>query len=233
MGSKKSGSGPGAGRRRPANARFAAPRMPTPAETWQAIRTRLRPASHPSTTSESAMDSSYNPTDLFVGESEPRDKSSRRTVELLNPNAATASRFRPRPHPRKAKSSAANSTSRYGDDDEAGPSSGITHDPVSHIVVDNDFEQFTPKVAQSDSGSTNRTPGASGKVTGTGRGSDEEDGPYTPSDAASISRGQRGWARKNPVYEMLVDRIWPNVGHFLDSSFPEPAKERSFQKEVC
>jgi hypothetical protein len=153
-------------------------------------------------------------------------------VELLNPNNGTASRFKPRPLPRKAKSSAANSTSRYGDDDEAGPSSGATHDPVSHVVVDNDFEQFTPQMAKSESGSTNRTPGASGtKVTGNAS-EDEDGGPYTPTDGASISRGQRGWARRNVVYEMLVERVWPNLAHFMDSSFPEPAKERSFQKEV-
>lgn len=212
--------------------RFAAPRLPTAGEAWQAVRARLTPASHPSTTSESAIDSSFNHTDLFHLESEPRDKSTRRTVELLNPNAGTASRYKPRPHIKKAKSSAANSNSRYGDDEEPGPSSGTTWEPISHIVVDNDFEQFTPQLAKSESGSTNHTPGASG-TKATGAGSDgEDDTPFSPSDGASISRGQRGWARRNPVYEMLVERIWPNLAHFLDSSFPEKIKERSFQKEV-
>ena len=231
---KSGGGGSTSKKRRGANARFATARLPTAGEAWQAVRARLTPASHPSTTSESAIDSSFNHTDLFHLESEPKDKSSRRTIQLLNPNAGTASKFKPRPSVRKAKSSAANSTSRYGDDDEPGPGSGAVHDPISHIVVDNDFEQFTPQAAKSESGSTTRTPGAGTKgETGTGAGSDEEDGtPYTPSDGASISRGNRGWARRNPAYELVVERIWPNLAHFLDSSFPEPAKERSFQKEV-
>lgn len=160
------------------------------------------------------MGSSFNHTDLFA-ESE-RDHG---TLNLLNPTAGTASRYKRRDtYYRRPKSSGANSASRYGDDDaETG-----THDLFNHIVVDNDFEQIHPPGARSDSGSTNRTPEPSNKQ--------EDDEPPSRSDTGSISRG-KSWGTNTRAYSM-IERVSRTVAHFLDSSFPEPAKERSYQKEV-
>jgi hypothetical protein len=225
----------------PQKTRFAPSRF---SHAWARIIEHLTPPSHPSTTSESGIESSFNNTDLFYAESvEPSNNS--HPLDLLNPRSATTSKHKKtttvtdrlvRSRTRQ-KSSVANSTSRYGDDEDT----FVSSDPVSHVVVENDFEQYIPVVARSDSGSTNRTPGLSTQnaIESSGAGivskenGDEDGPPKTRSDAGSIRRDMRGnWIRRTVVYELLVDRAWPNFKHFLDSSFPEATKERSFQKEV-
>lgn len=213
---------------------------------WSALKHRLTPPSHPSTTSESGIDSSFNNTDLFYSESEHQHGSTGTSaaVDLLNPRAATSGKHKRKGVPERLirsrtrqKSSVANSTSRYGDDEE--PGAGSNAEPVSHVVVDNDFEHYIPVVAKSDSGSK-ASGGPTGVLESSGAGfvsrtEEDEDGnpTKTRSDAGSIRTNMRGnWLKRSWPYELLVDRAWPNFRHFLDSSFPEPAKERSFQKEV-
>jgi hypothetical protein len=213
---------------------------------WSALKHRLTPPSHPSTTSESGIDSSFNNTDLFYSESEHQHGSTGTSaaVDLLNPRAATSSKHKRKGVPERLirsrtrqKSSVANSTSRYGDDEE--PGAGSNAEPVSHVVVDNDFEHYIPVVAKSDSGSK-ASGGPTGVLESSGAGfmsrtEEDEDGnpTKTRSDAGSIRTNMRGnWLKRSWPYELVVDRAWPNFRHFLDSSFPEPAKERSFQKEV-
>ncbi|WWD17522.1 hypothetical protein CI109_101963 [Kwoniella shandongensis] len=225
--------------------RFAPSKFST---VWQKVKNSLTPPSHPSTTSESALGSSFrNTTDLYYSESISGDPS-HLPLELLNPKGGTDGK-----HKRKgisdrisssgrggmrnrARSSQANSTSRYGDDDDM---SGKPNDPVSHVVVEANFDHFTPTVPRSDSGY-----GASG---GNGsrnhdtlystKGEDDEDGggDHTRSEVGSTGRrGSRnpGWIRRNSAVAWVTERMWPNIMHFLNSSFPEPSKERSFQKEA-
>ncbi|WVQ72758.1 hypothetical protein IAR50_002318 [Cryptococcus sp. DSM 104548] len=206
---------------------------------WRALKTHLTPPSHPSTTSESALGSGLNNTDNMYYE----DGSAVRhlPLELLNPKAGTDGR-----HKRKSDknsgsrnglrnrargSQGATSTSRYGDDDDM---SAKPAEPVSRIVVDNNFEHFTPMVPKSDSGyGSGRTPGTNA-TPGVDIEEEEDGTPMDRSDAASTQRRNSSvqWIRRNSVVEMVVDRIWPNFKHFLDSSYPEPSKERSFQKEL-
>ncbi|AFR92243.1 two-component system sensor molecule [Cryptococcus neoformans C23] len=225
-------------------ARFAPSRL---SSVWRSLVSHLTPPSHPSTTSESALGSSLrNTTDNMYYE----DGSAVRhlPLELLNPKAGTDSR-----HKRKGVSdtknsgsrgglrqrlrgSQANSNSRYGDDDDM---SAKPSEPVSRIVVDNNFEHFTPAVPKSDSGyGSGRTPGTNG-TPGDGDIGDDEDEEGTRgqrSDGASTTQRRSSaaaqWIQKNAVVEWVTDRLWPNVKHFLDSSYPEPIKEHSFQKEL-
>ncbi|ODO08017.1 hypothetical protein I350_03600 [Cryptococcus amylolentus CBS 6273] len=216
-------------------ARFAPSNL---SSVWRSIKTRLTPPSHPSTTSESALGSGLNNTDNMYYE----DGSAVRhlPLELLNPKAGTDGR-----HKRKSKNSGsrnglrnrargsqgATSTSRYGDDDDM---SAKPAEPVSRIVVDNNFEHFTPMVPKSDSGyGSGRTPGTNA-TPGMDLEEEEDGTPLDRSDAASTQRrnSRTLWIRRNSVVEMMVDRVWPNFKHFLDSSYPEPSKERSFQKEL-
>jgi hypothetical protein len=139
------------------------------------------------------------------------------------------------------KSSGAASNSRFGDDEDPNKE----YEPVSHTVVDNSFDQFVPTTAKSDSGSTNRMSGGVGRqdsqvmsattkdevATGLGGGTQTEKG-YERSEGPSVMDRTRRWVYAIPGVEFTVDTAWPSVKHFFDSSFPEPAKERSFQKEV-
>jgi hypothetical protein len=142
---------------------------------WASIRRHLTAPTHPSTTSESAHGSGiYADTDLFTyndvhGMRSP--SGNHLPLELIDPVAASrrkkgfrnflksgnsiknADQLSPENWKRGKGSQPG---SRYGDDEE-GP-----FEPVSSVVVDNDFEQVVPLAARSDSGSTNRTPGASG-----------------------------------------------------------------------
>jgi hypothetical protein len=38
--------------------------------------------------------------------------------------------------------------------------------------------------------------------------------------------------QKTPGYEFVMERAWPAIRHFFDSSFPEPSKENAFQKDT-
>lgn len=220
---------PRAGQR---TARFAPSSMST---IWTKVKNHLTPPSHPSTTSESAVDSSFNNTEnLYLGATSEHGGVNGPTLDLLNPMAGTTSKYKKTR--RRPKSSAANSNSRYGDDEDlnANPS-----EPFEHVVVDNDFEHFVPPAARSEGGSTNA--GIS-KNSGTGLFSrtskDEEkeedmEARATRSDMGSIRRDRRqSWVKRSMAYEFVVERLWPNLKHFFDSSFPEPSKERAFQKEV-
>ncbi|WVR07277.1 hypothetical protein IAU60_004318 [Kwoniella sp. DSM 27419] len=223
------------------------------AQMWDKVVTHLTPPSHPSTTSESALGSSFrNTTDNYYYNESISGAPTHLPLELLNPNAGTDGRHKRRGVSEKtsnrgglrlrARSSQAASTSRYGDDDDM---NSKPNEPVSHVVVDADFEQFTPALAKSDSGFSGRTPGTDGKgghlSTLYSKGEEGEDdeneggGGMSRSDGASTTRRTSmagNWVRKNPAVEWVTDRFWPNFRHFLDSSFPEPSKERSFQKEA-
>jgi hypothetical protein len=79
-----------------------------------------------------------------------------------------------------------------------------------------------------------------GRIEGSQAGTDLGGGGRRPSgvddnDATSMkTRRDTGpnWIQQTRVYEMLVGRVWPNLSYFLDSSYSEPSKERSFMKEV-
>lgn len=224
--------------------RFAPSRL---SSVWRSLVSHLTPPSHPSTTSESALGSSLrNTTDNMYYE----DGSAVRhlPLELLNPNAGTDGRHKRRGVSdtknsgsrgglrQRLRGSQANSNSRYGDDDDL---SAKPSEPVSRIVVDNNFEHFTPAVPKSDSGyGSGRTPATNG-TPGGGEIGDDEDEEGTRglrSDGASTTQRRSSaaaqWIQRNVVVEWVTDRFWPNVKHFLDSSYPEPSKEHSFQKEV-
>ncbi|WRT66117.1 uncharacterized protein IL334_003070 [Kwoniella shivajii] len=216
---------------------------------WQNVKSHLTPPSHPSTTSESAIGGSSfrNTTDNYYSESQYGGGSSHLPLELLNPNAGTEGKHKRRGGNStgrgglrlRARSSQAASTSRYGDDDDM---SSKPNDPVSHVVVDANFEHFTPPVPKSDSGFSNKTPATNGIDSSGGnaysKGEEDDDngnGTYDRSDAGSTNRrGSRAhnWVRQNTVIAWITERFWPNFKHFLDSEFPEPSKERSFQKEA-
>lgn len=211
---------------------------------WSNLVSHLTPPSHPSTTSQSALDSGLTHTDGFYGpdSSFGAEKDDTHPLQLLKPNAHP-SRLRRLQSRKKAKSSGANSTSRYGDDDDP---LAANHEPVSHLVVDNNFEHFTPPPPKSDSG-TGATPQGMGlpddsvqrhSTLGRSEDADADDGEKTPTRVGGGTRSEasrldtaRTFVQKAPGYELLVERAWPIVRHFFDSSFPEPAKERSFQKE--
>ncbi|KIR40777.1 two-component system sensor protein [Cryptococcus deuterogattii 99/473] len=224
--------------------RFAPSRL---SSVWRSLVSHLTPPSHPSTTSESALGSSLrNTTDNMYYE----DGSAVRhlPLELLNPNAGTDGKHKRRGVSdtknsgsrgglrQRLRGSQANSTSRYGDDDDL---SAKPSEPVSRIVVDNNFEHFTPAVPRSDSGyGSGRTPATNG-TPGGGEIGDDEDEEGTRglrSDGASTTQRRSSaaaqWIQRNVVVEWVTDRFWPNVKHFLDSSYPEPSKEHSFQKEL-
>ncbi|WVQ82274.1 hypothetical protein IAT38_004402 [Cryptococcus sp. DSM 104549] len=216
---------------------------------WQSVKTHLTPPSHPSTTSESALGGSFrNTTDMFYSES-VNGGQDHLPLELLNPKIGTVGKHKRRGVSdrnsgsrgglrSRARGSQANSTSRYGDDDDM---SARPAEPVSRIVVDNNFEHIAPPVPKSDSGYSTRTPGTNMTPGQRGEGAqnDEEGGDGSPqhdrSDGASTT-GRRNstvnWVRRNSAVAWFTDRLWPNVKHFLDSSYPEPSKERSFQKEL-
>ncbi|OCF42763.1 two-component system sensor protein [Kwoniella heveanensis CBS 569] len=225
-------------------------------EFWTSVKTHLTPPSHPSTTSESALGGSSfrNTTDTYYYSESTSGQPGHLPLELLNPNAGTDGKHKRRGGGDRssarggagglrfrARSSQGASTSRYGDDDDM---SARPNEPVSHVVVENNFEHFTPVVAKSDSGYSNRTPGASAAggrldtLYSKGEGEDEggeEGGAHDRSDVASTARrGSRAenWVKKNMVIVWVTERFWPNLRHFMDSSFPEPSKERSFQKEA-
>ncbi|OCF57149.1 two-component system sensor protein [Kwoniella mangroviensis CBS 10435] len=226
---------------------------------WQSVKTHLTPPSHPSTTSESAIGGSSfrNTTDnYYYNESVHGGGSSHLPLELLNPKAGMEGKHKRRMGNSsasrgggglrlRARSSQAASTSRYGDDDDL--SSSKPNEPVSHIVVDANFEHFTPAMAKSDSGFSNKTPGTNtnnGGLDSKNEGDGEDGGDttlnggqmgYDRSDIASTTRrGSRAenWVKTNTAVVWMTERFWPNVKHFLDSEFPEPSKERSFQKET-
>ncbi|KAL7421501.1 hypothetical protein Q5752_003270 [Cryptotrichosporon argae] len=228
----------------------------------------LTPPSHPSTTSESALGSSYHNTD-FGGSSYPNTempleyptspppgpsagkrklKSSvwgRRNADegATSPPVVGRDTFNRsasglpldllsrdgKRRRRRAKASNANSTSRCGDDDD-GP-----YEPVTVLVVDNDFEQFTPKPAKSgsESGST-PMPSASGAGTRrTGDDGDDGDGDGCFNDNSSVRRDRRKhWIMRSAVWEWAFERVWPVVLHFVDSGYPEASKEKAYQKEA-
>lgn len=218
--------------------RFAPSRV---SAAWQKVVSHLTPPSQPSTTSQSAIDSTFNHTDLYYNESL---NITVQHLDLLNPKSGTHDRHKRMGFRRKGvKTSQANSNSRFGDDEDPGQ----PNEPVSHIVVDADFDHFTPATAKSDSDSNSQTPDASAANTKQAASSgsdlgfskaeadddDEEGNRADRSDAQSMRPDRRStWLQRTAAYEWIFERLWPNIRHFFDSSFPEPSKERSFQKEV-
>ncbi|WVO16425.1 hypothetical protein L204_104101 [Cryptococcus depauperatus] len=230
---------PGQNRTGKGKARFTPSKLST---VWQNVKIRLTPSSHPSTTSESALGSMRNTTDNMYYEDESIIR--HLPLELLNPKAGQDGKHKKRASDRnsssrgglrnRARSSQANSNSRCGDDDDyAIPAT----EPVSRIVVDNNFEYFTPAAPKSDSGHSNRTLGTT--KTPEGGIPDDEGGTVgdygEKSDAVSTTQIRSSvavWVRNNSVIEWITQRLLPNVKHFFDSSYSEPSKERSFQKEA-
>jgi hypothetical protein len=151
---------------------------------------------------------------------------------------------------RRGKTSGHPSGSRCGEDDE-GP-----FEPVATVVVENDFEQVVPLAARSDSGSTNRTPGASG--TGLSHGpttkegsslfgksegrTDQEGDEEAVADSGSpgggstkASRQRKDWKKRvqrSWIYEFLFVTVWPSIVYFFNMKYSDPSKERAFTKEV-
>jgi hypothetical protein len=116
-----------------------------------------------------------------------------------------------------------NSNSRFGDDEDQNiDNNDKPPEPVSHIVVDNDFAVFVP-APRSESGST-RTPGG-------GTGFSEHGNTGTESaDGMSIRRDRRdNWIQRSLAYELIVERIAPSIAHFFDSSFQEPKVSQRFK----
>jgi hypothetical protein len=131
------------------------------------------------------------------------------------------------------------SGSRYEGEDDEGP-----WEPVSSVVVDNDFEQVIPLAARSDSGST-RTPGGGASTTqkeGSSlfgpKSENVEEGHRRNSattEGAVTTIGKRSedhWIQNTRVYELVSSTIWPSVQHFFDSKYSDPQKEKAFMKEV-
>ena len=218
------------------HAHFAPPKLST---VWADFKQRITPASHPSTTSESAHGAISSDSYYLGGSSH----SSHLPLELLDPKSHPSKLGRRKAHSgtnsrRRGNNSAGASQSRDGteghdgdgDDDEAIADA----EPVSHIVVDNNFDHFVPRPPRSDSGST---PGTGKSDTQNGDSPDGEDGQCGPIDTeqSTISRMDlaKAWAYRIPGYTLIFERLWPNLRHFFDSSFPEQSKERSFRKEVC
>lgn len=238
-------------------------------QVWASFRKRLTPATHPSTTSESAHGSGlYAETDMFG-----YNEDSRRTgpsagghlpVETIDPMAAknrnrrkgigkllgngnnkTSRSGRPIDTLKRGMTSGQQSGSRYEGEDDEGP-----WEPVSSVVVDNDFEQVIPHAGRSDSGST-RTPGGGNstvqkegsslfgpksenlddRVGGGGRRNSAvtEEGLTT---AGKRSEGFERWIQHTRVYETLVLTVWPSIMYFFDAKYSDPQKENAFMKEV-
>lgn len=240
----------------------------TLSRVWASVRKHLTPLTHPSTTSESAMGSGlYAETDLFgydEGGGRRTRSQSHLPLELIDPVAA---RHRKKgmsgllkggsgkgkgqggrtDSSKRGLNSLQQSGSRYDGEDDEGP-----WEPVSTVVVDNDFEQVVPLAARSDSGST-RTPGASASHMGatTKEGSSlfgpksedvDEAGQRRNSVASEVEglattggrrdEDGRNWIQQTRVYEMLMVTMWPSVKYFFDSKYIDPQKEYAFMREV-
>lgn len=197
--------------------RFAPTRWSTAVEY---IVKHIRPPSHPSTTSqsqdlESGTETSgpsrarSNGKDIgdYVLENRPKSRFRSTGGSKQESNGSRGKR---------KTGSRTNSNSRFGDeDDENNENTDRPPEPVSHVVVDNDFAVFVPP-PRSDSGST-RTPGG-------GTGLSEHGGTGTESaDGMSIRRDRRSnWIQRTLAYEIIVERVAPSIAHFFDSSFQEP-----------
>lgn len=108
------------------------------------------------------------------------------------------------------------------------------YEPVHHVVVDSDLGMYIPP-SKSDNGSA-ATPGNTGLHTTTDGShlSRSQAGHTTGSngDGSSIRRENRAsWITRSWAYELAVERCWPAVKYFCESSFPEPAKEKAYLKE--
>jgi hypothetical protein len=176
--------------------------------SWDIIRQRLRNPSHPSTTSQSALEGG---TDTGFGDG--------------------SSSFR-----RPGGGSQPRSASGYEATDEDG-TDRTPPEPVHHVVVDSDLGQYIPP-ARSDNGSAATPGNGTGLPTTTdgshaGVSGSRGAGDGTTGDASSIRRDRRkSWITRTWAWEMCVERCWPAFRYFCDSRFPEAAKEKSYQKEV-
>ena len=255
--------GGGGGTATPGAVRFEPTKF---SQVWASFRKHLTPATHPSTTSESAMGSGlYAETDMFG-----YDEGGRRTgpgahlpLEMIDPMAAknrnrrkggfggflspkNTKSGRPIDTLKRGMTSGQQSGSRYEGEDDEGP-----WEPVSSVVVDNDFEQVIPAGGRSDSGST-RTPGNGGSAVQkegsslfgpksenpddtNGRGAGQRrDSATTDGGATTAGKMSEGihWIQETRAYEMIVLTMWPSVKYFFDSRYSDPQKEKAFTKEV-
>jgi hypothetical protein len=228
---------------------------------WATVRKHLTAPTHPSTTSESAHGSGiYAETDIYDGHGMRSPSGSHLPLELIDPVAASRRRkglgglLRPKSRSqgngagigdswRKGKGSGPSGSARG--DDEEGP-----WEPVSSVVVENDFEQVVPHAARSDSGSTAQ--GASHTQLSQSHGPKEGSSLFGKSEEAGTAGrqrrsstqsdgfagdGRRGedrkkWLQQTWAYEMIVGTIWPSINYFFDSRYTDPHKERAFMKEV-
>jgi len=234
---------------------------------WASIRRHLTAPTHPSTTSESAHGSGiYADTDLFTYNEAHGMRSpsgNHLPLELIDPVAASKRRrgFRnflksgnsiknaelSPENWKRGRGSGQPGGSRCGEDEE-GP-----FEPVSTVVVENDFEQVVPLAARSDSGSTNRTPGASGTHGPTtkegsslfGKSEDKEGQEKEKEIEDSQEQGGEGstkggkgdekwkhWIQTSWLYEFIFITVWPSIVYFFNSKYSDAAKERAFIKEV-
>jgi hypothetical protein len=232
---------------------------------WASVRRHLTAPTHPSTTSESAHGSGiYAETDIYDGHGMRSPSGNHLPLELIDPVAASRRRkgfgslLRPKNRSqgngtspgdtwKKGKTSGPSGSARG--EDEEGP-----FEPVSSVVVDNDFEQVVPHAARSDSGST--VQGASnthlshgpkegsslfGKSEATGtvgqerRNSAQSDGHCGEGSTkgGKRDRGMKRWVQSTWGYELIFGTIWPSINYFFDSRYTDPHKERAFMKEVC
>ena len=233
---------------------------------WASIRRHLTAPTHPSTTSESAHGSGiYADTDLFTYNDAHGMRSpsgNHLPLELIDPVAASKRKkglrnflksggsIKNHDHInpeswKRGKGSGQPGGSRYGEDDE-GP-----FEPVATVVVENDFEQVVPLAARSDSGSTNRTPGASAQGPTTKEGSSLF-GKSEDKEASKIegevedsaehnggsTKGEKKedkwvhWIKRTWIYEFIFITVWPSIVYFFNMKYTDPQKERAFIKEV-
>lgn len=198
-------------------------------DAWHAVKSTLRNPSHPSSSSQ--LDSATGEDTIST---RPRGN---RSATGGNSSVGRASQ------------------APYDEEDAIGASGnrGIS-EPVSVVAVESDLRQFVP-AAKSDNGSAANTGDGQKSNRATGSHHQDTEGSTTqPSwvarmahggshrsrrgdggmdDGSSVRRDRRSnWFKRTWLYEMAAERTWPAVAHFCDSKFPEPSKERSFQKEV-
>lgn len=225
--------------------RFAAPRFPklTPVALWESFKDKLHNPSHPSTTSQS-MTGGGGASTTGAGSAYDhwKTKGGRKRGSARGTSAGATS-------------------AGYADEEEmgnlgpGGREGRAVPDPVAHIVVENDLNSVVLPT-KSDRGSC-ATPaaGLTERSVATGiRG----DGGETASswvhrlgkskkagggqagtrtgyigDGSSIRRANRAsFIKRSWIYETLVERVYPAAKYFLDAAYPEPSKERSYQKEI-
>lgn len=170
-----------------------------------------------------------------------KNRNRKKGIGFLSPK--TTKSGRPIDTLKRGMTSGQQSGSRYEGEDDEGP-----WEPVSSVVVDNDFEQVIPSGGRSDSGST-KTPGAGGSAAqkegsslfgpksenpDDNPGKQRRDSATTEEGATTAEKRSDGfhWIQNTRAYEMVVLTMWPSIKYFFDSRYSDPQKEKAFIREV-